>query len=66
MDSISSDWAVHLSCLGVASDEPEALCCGHSGAWDKKSVGGDGANLIAVGTTPGLGRLVPARIERGV
>jgi hypothetical protein len=39
---------------------------GHNGAWDEKSTEGDGANLVADGTAPGLGRLIPARTEWGV
>jgi hypothetical protein len=35
-------------------------------AWDEKSVGGDGANLILDGIATGLGRPVLARGELGV
>jgi hypothetical protein len=31
-----------------------------------KPAEGDGANLVADGTAPGLGRLIPAQIEQGV
>jgi hypothetical protein len=41
-------------------------CRGHSGAWDANLAEGDGANVVMDGATPGLGRLVPARTERGV
>jgi hypothetical protein len=38
----------------------------HSRAWDEKSVGGDGANLIVDGITSVLGQLVPTRAKWGL
>jgi hypothetical protein len=35
-------------------------------AWDKKSVGGDGASHIVDGVAMGLGRPVPTQTELGV
>jgi hypothetical protein len=40
--------------------------CHHTGAWDEKSVGGDGASLITDGIVTSLGRLDPALTELGV
>jgi hypothetical protein len=41
-------------------------CYGHSGAWDEKSVGVNGVNLVTDGTVSGLGRLTPTKAEQGV
>jgi hypothetical protein len=58
-------WAAQVR-LAMSLGSSRHPCHGHNRARDTKSAEGDGANLVMDGTTPSLGRLVPARIERGV
>jgi hypothetical protein len=59
----------HASKAVIMSTLPWALChpcCCHSGAWDEKSIWGDGANLIMDGAMMELGQSASARAELGV
>jgi hypothetical protein len=49
-----------LSSLAVNLWFASLSCRCHGTAWDEKSIGGDGANLIVDGIVTGLGRPVPA------